>query len=213
MAWGLLKIVLDGPTLPCHRDRVRWEQLFADLDSRFADWADAEMMAELPDRQRAAMGSVTMTQRCIGALGSSVVVRTRGGRSHAGDLRDVGPDWLLLGGPGVGETIVATAAVVAVEGLTAVSGMPLSPVANRFDLRLALRGIARDRAPVTVSVMGATEPNASGADLSGTLDRVGADFVELAQHPVWEPRRGSSVRSSVLVPLAAVDAVRSQAAS
>lgn len=200
---------LDVPSSACHGDRVRWEQLFADLDSRFADWADAELMAELPDRQRRAAGSVTMIQRCIGATGSAITVRTRGGRAHTGELREVGPDWLLLSGPGAGETVVATAAVVAIDGLTAASGAPLAPVAGRFDLRLALRGISRDRAPVTVTVSGATAPHGVGTDLAGTLDRVGADFVELAQHPVWEPRRGSTVRSVLLVPLAAVDTVRS----
>lgn len=194
---------------PCHGDRVRWEQLFADLDSQFADLADAEMMAELADRERHAAGSVSMAQRCAGAVGRPVTLRTRAGRAYAGELRDVGPDWLLIDGLGVGETLISASAVVAVGGLTAASGLPLSPVAARFGLRLALRQIARDRAPVTISVMGGAPGDPGGAELSGTLDRVGADFVELAQHPVWEPRRAQSVQSVALVPLAALDAVRS----
>ena len=192
---------------------MRWEQLFADLDSRFAHWSDAELMAELPDRQRREAGAVTMIQRCAGSLGAAITVWTRGGRTHAGELREVGPDWLLLGGPGAGDTVVATAAVVAIDGLTAASGAPLSAVASRFDLRLALRGIARDRSPVTVTVAGTAAPTGSGTDFSGTLDRIGSDFVELAQHPAWEPRRRSTVRSVLVVPLAAVDSVRSQPAA
>lgn len=200
---------LDGSARACHRDGMRWEQLFADLDSRFADWADAELMAELPDRERQAAGSVTMVQRCAGAIGRSITVRTRGGRAHTGELREVGPDWLLLASAAEGETIVASAAVVTLDGLTSATGMPLTVVASRFDLRLALRGIARDRAPVTIGVMGARGDQGGTADLSGTLDRVGSDFLEVALHPAWEPRRASSVRSVVLLPLAAVDSVRS----
>ena len=73
----------------------------------------------------------------------------------------------------------------------------------RYDFRMALRAVARDRAPVSVL---------TGGDdgLTGTIDRVGADFVELAAHAAWEQRRGPAVRSVLLVPLSAIRLVRAQ---
>lgn len=188
---------------------MRWEQLFTDLGARFEELADAEMMAELPDRQRSAGATLTVVQRCAGAIGAELRVRVRSGRLHTGDLRSVGVNWVLLGSPGGGEVLIALAAITSIEGLRSATGAPLGTVASRFDLRLALRGIARDRSPVVLGVTGAAEGHVgAGTDLSGTIDRVGADFVELAQHAMWEPRRAEAVRSVLLVPLGAVDSVR-----
>jgi hypothetical protein len=192
---------------------VRWEQLFAELEARFDELADAQMMAELADRQRVAAGSVTMVQRFAGALGTTVRLRTQDGAVLGGMVLEVGPDWLLLDQQGPGELLVATASVTAVEGLTAATGAPLDQVSRRLDLRLALRGIARDRSPVVVTVTGAAAAETGrGPEVSGTIDRVGADFLELAQHAVWEPRRATGVRSVALLPLRAVVAVRSMPA-
>lgn len=192
---------------------MRWEQLFADLDARFADLADAEMMAELADRQRHAAGAVTVVQRFTGAIGAEIRIRTRAGRIHTGALREVGPDWVLIGTQSAGEMLVALAAITAVTGLTSATGVGLSPVAVRFDLRLVLRGIARDRSPVVIGVAGAPgAAGAAGTEIAGTLDRIGADFVELADHAAWEARRMAAVRSVVLVPIAAIDSVRAMPA-
>lgn len=201
--------MLDAASSACNGDGVRWEQLFSDLDARFDDLADAEMMAELPDRQRRAARAVTTVQRLLGAIGCAVRVRVRSGRLHTGDLTAVGPDWLLVADAGGGERLLNLHAVTAIEGLTTGTGAPLSSVAGRLDLRMALGGIARDRSPVVVGIPGESEgSHASGVELTGTIDRVGADFLELAQHPVWEPRRRGAVRSVVLIPVAAVDSVR-----
>ncbi len=192
---------------------MRWEQLFADLDARFEELADEQMMAELADRQRAAAGSVGMVQRFAGALGAVLRVRTQDGPVVSGVLREVGPDWVLLGQQGPGDLLVALRSVTAVEGLTVATGAPLTVVARRMDLRLALRGIARDRSPVLITVAGPSgSPGTRSTELSGTIDRIGGDFLELAQHAAWEPRRASGVRSVALIPLHAVITVRSMPA-
>lgn len=187
---------------------MRWEQLFADLDSQFTDLADAEVMAEIPGRQREAAGSVTMVQRCLGSVGAAVRVGVAGGAVHAGQLQDVGPDWLLLQMAAAGELLVALAAVTLIDGLGSATGSPLTVVDGRFTLRLALRRIARDRAPVAMGLIGTSDAHTGSAEITGTIDRVGADFVELAQHAAWEPRRAEAVRSRLLVPLSAVATVR-----
>lgn len=188
---------------------MRWEQLFSDLEARFDDLADAEVMAELADRQRVAAGAISMVERIGGVAGQSIRVRTTAGIAVTGTLLRVGPDWLLLlEGPGR-EALVALAATTVVEGLSSTTGPAVKGVGLRLDLRHALRGLARDRAPVAVVVCGGVgEPISPYTEITGTIDRLGADFLELALHAPWEPRRAANVRSVVLVPVSAVVLVR-----
>lgn len=188
---------------------MRWDDLFADLEARFDEIADEQMLAELTDRERSAIGQVRMVQRFAGAVGGQVRVRTAAGQILTGSMSQAGPDWLLLGQHAGRELLIATRWITAVEGVIRASGLPLSDLERRFDLRLALRGMARDRSPVTITVPGgAGGQSEGGTELIGTIDRVGHDFVELAQHAAWEPRRAADVRSVALVPLAAVIMVR-----
>jgi hypothetical protein len=74
-------------------------------------------------------------------------------------------------------------------------------VATRIDIRLALRGLVQDRAAVVVTLV-------DGSTASGTIDRVGADFVEIADHAPGEPRRRAAVRAIRTLPLGALALVR-----
>ncbi len=188
---------------------MRWDHLFADLEAQFAELADAEMMAELADRQRVAGGAVLMIRRLAGSVGLAVRVRTLPGIVVAAVLRAVGPDWLLLEeGPGR-DVVVAIRAVTMVEGLTLTTAPDPGSIALRMDLRRVLRGIARDRSPVALVLPGGgSEGGRSSVEITGTIDRLGADFLEMALHAPWEPRRAASVRSVVLVPLDAIVLVR-----
>jgi hypothetical protein len=194
---------------------MRWDRLFSDLEARFEELEDAEAAAELADRQRVAFGVVLATQRLTGSIGQPVRVRLVGGTVVSGLLGRVGPDWLLLTEAQGRDALISLTALTAVEGLTASTGQEIDGVARRLDLRHALRGLARDRAPVTLALVGWTGgPTAAqgqpgfGNEITGTIDRVGADFVEIAVHAAWEPRRANTVRAVALVPLAAVMLVR-----
>jgi hypothetical protein len=74
-------------------------------------------------------------------------------------------------------------------------------VAGRLGLRSVLRGIARDRSAVRIELV-------DGTTVDATIDRVGADFVEVAVHPAGEPRRRADVRDVEVIPFGAVAAVR-----
>lgn len=181
---------------------MRWNALFADLDQRFAAMSDADEDAELPDQVRVVYGATTVQQRFAGAEGADVTVDLCTGARLSGELARVGADWLLLRPVGPAEVVVALSAVVGADGLTARTGAPLSALQGRLDLRRALRALARDRSPVQLH-------DTAGRYTAGTVDRVGADHVELAVHPLDELRRAGQVRSVRLVPVAAIAAVRS----
>jgi hypothetical protein len=101
------------------------------------------------------------------------------------------------------EALVPLAAVLGVSGLSRLSAVPnsASPVESRLTLRPVLRGLARDRSAGQVA-------RVDGSTLNATIDRVGADFVELALHAPGETRRRSEVRDVVVMPLRAIAAVR-----
>lgn len=193
---------------------MRWDRLFADLEARFDEIEAAQAAAELADRERVAVGAVLMTQRLGGAIGQPIRLRLGGSAVLTGALRSVGPDWLLLEEGQGRDSIVALAAITSIEGLRAATGPVLDGLALRLDLRRALRGLARDRSPVTISVGGVpmsetgSVPALGAAEIVGTIDRVGADFVEVAVHAAWEPRRAGTVRTVALVPLPAILLVR-----
>jgi hypothetical protein len=181
---------------------MRWDDLFESLDRQFEELLDAAEDAEQADRTRVAFGGVSATERMSAAVGATVRLRLTGDRQVTGVLDRVGPDFLLLHESATVDLLVAWSAVAWVEGLSRRTGPGLGTVDTRFDLRKAVRSVARDRAAVTVHTT-------HGTELSGTVDRVGADFFELAAHAAWETRRSGAVQGVVLVPLRAVMLIRS----
>lgn len=183
---------------------MRWEQLFADLEAQLETAEAAELAAEVADRSRREVGRVRLTDRMRAAAGQRLVVDVHGGGPVTGRLDAVGPDWLLLGEGSGRAVLLPAAAVLSVTGLTAYAAEPGSEgrVAGGLDLRYALRALARSRVGVRVTL-------ADGSALAGTFDRVGADYVELAEHPAGEPRRAGGVRAVRAIPLTALGVVRS----
>jgi hypothetical protein len=181
---------------------VRWQQLFADLEARFEAEQEAADRAETSSRARHELGSLRFVDRLGGAIGSPVVLLCRGAGQVSGTLTEVGTDWLLLDDAGR-ELLVATSAVRAVDGLgrRTAAAEDAGPVAGRLDLRRALRGLARDRATVQLVLD-------EGTSVNGTIDRVGADYVELAEHPADLHRRAGAVRGVRTVLIDAVAVVR-----
>lgn len=181
---------------------MRWADLFADLDAQLEALQRADFAAEVADRTRAEHGSLALVDRIRGAHGHRVGVRVAGAGRLDGTLEDVGVDWLLLGGPNQPQVLIALSAVLAVSGLGVATAPAVRPdrIHRQLDLRRALRGLAGRRAGVRLVLRDASI-------LTGTVDRVGADFVELAEHPPGEPRRRGAVRAVQAVALSAVGAV------
>jgi hypothetical protein len=182
---------------------VRWEQLFADLEGQADAAAAAELASEVAERTRREVGRLRLVDRVRAAQGTSVVLRAVGAGVVTGRVADVGADWVLLEEPDGRGALVPFAGVVALSGLGSRSELPGSEglVEERYDLRFALRRLVRDRATLEVALV-------DGTTVSGTLDRVGADHVDLAQHDREEARRARAVHQVLLLPLGAVSLVR-----
>jgi hypothetical protein len=182
---------------------MRWQQLFADLSGQLEHAEEAAERAEAASRARAEFGSVRLADRLRGAVGSRLALRCRGAGHVAGVLTEVGAGWLLLEDDRGGEVLVATSAVLSVAGLGRLTAPPADDgvVRARLDLRWAVRAVARDRSVVQLVLE-------DGAVVTGTVDRVGADFCELAEHPEDTPRRAGAVRGVRAVALAGLVLVR-----
>jgi len=181
----------------------RWERLFGEVEAGIEDADRAEFAVEVADHTRGEVGRLRLADRLRAAVGHQIGLVLPAEQTPSGVLKEVGPDWLLLAEPPAREVLVPLAAVSAVRGLGAHSMYPGSEgrVAATLDLRYALRRLARDRAPLIVTL-------AHGGVLSGTCDRVGADFVELAEHAPEERRRASAVQRVSTVPLSALVMLR-----
>jgi hypothetical protein len=182
---------------------MRWDGLFSDLEAQAEQLDRLERAAEIDERARIEVGKVRLVDRLRPALGTMLRLRCVADVSVTGALRQVGPDWLLLDEGPNRETVVVLATVVSVAGLGRLSGPPQagSVVSSRLALGHVLRGIARDRSPVRINLT-------DGSLAEGTIDRVGADFAELAAHGAGELRRRAEVREVLALPTAALVALR-----
>ena len=183
---------------------MRWDELFADLDAQLEAAEAAELAGEVADRTRREQGLLRLVDRLRPSVGAPLTVTCAGAGTLHGRLLDVGVDWLLLEETGKQELLVSTAMVLGISGAGARSDVPGSEgeVGRKLDLRWALRGLARSRVGVQVVLL-------DGSVLAGTFDRVGADHVDLAEHPAGEARRAAAVRQVRVLPLTALSAVRS----
>jgi len=182
---------------------VRWDALFADLEAQAEAEAARELAAEVGERTRIETSALHVTDRLRAAQGHPVVVSALGATLR-GAVLGVGPDWVLVEVERNRQALVRLGAVLGVTGLGAHSSAPdgQGRVAARLGLASALRAVARDRAPVVITRI-------DGSTLTGTLDRVGADFLEIAEHPIGEARRKGAVTDVRVVPFAAVAVVDS----
>ncbi len=174
---------------------MRWDAIFADLGARWDAEGRAERDAEVADRTRREHASIELLTRLAGHQGE-VRVRVAAGAVLEGLVLDVGKDWVLLEIPlRRRQALIPMSAVRAIEGLGRRSVS--ARTARRFGWGYAVRVLARDRAVVQITDL-------DGTVVTGTIDIVGADYLELAAHPLDEARRSAAVRTTVVVPRVAV---------
>lgn len=202
------------PKTTVYRRRMRWDDFFQDLEDQLsAEW-DAERAALDSEAERLRIARLGLRDRLRAVAGGDepLAAELIDGTRHELSIAAVGADWIA------GRAVAATRGVTlvplaAIASLAAAEPVLLRSarahaapdrVADRITFGFALRDLARRRVPVTVGAVG-------GRALTGTLDRVGADHLDLALHALDEARRPEHVAGFRVVPLGAVAWVRADA--
>ncbi|MFI7586670.1 hypothetical protein ACIB24_06295 [Spongisporangium articulatum] len=178
---------------------MRWDRLFDDLEARFEAEQRAEADGELAELIRAEYAGVSLVDRLRAQLGGRVGWWLREAATFDAELIELGKDWVLLRRAQV-ELLVPLAAVVGLRGLARPASAGSGPLARRLAIGSVLRRLARDRVEVSMRLVGA----GGHGEVVGTIDRVGADHLDVAEHPSGTFRRADQVVQVRTVPLAAV---------
>ncbi len=150
---------------------MRWDTLFADLEAQLQAAEGAALDAEVAERVRIEVGALTLTDRLRGHIGSPVTLRLVGATVIRGRIVEVGADMCLIADDSGARVIVAVRGVVMIGGLRRAARTEVSAVLRRLGLRHALRALARERQQVRMLTV--------AGEVSGTIDRVGADHIDL----------------------------------
>ncbi|HEY8308860.1 MAG TPA: hypothetical protein VIG79_19485 [Lapillicoccus sp.] len=196
---------------------MRWERLFDDLEAQLSSDVTRELVAEVADRTRRERALVGMHERFAAAADRTVVeIRVAGVGLLRGLVTGSGPDWVLLdhrveaalsvvAATGSGTARVDRPMLVPTHAIRSVTGLggaeQTGAVAKAFGLGSALRAVSRDRAVVDVV-------DVDGAVVTGTIDSVGQDYLEVAEHSADLPRRAENVLAVRAIPFAGVAMVR-----
>ncbi|MBW9110105.1 hypothetical protein [Microbacterium ureisolvens] len=198
---------------------MRWDRFFDDLEDQLASEWEAERAALDTEAERLRLSRVQLSERLTllaardGAAPTVASFDLADGATLRASVTGVGADWVALAladGPG-GAVVVPFGAIGAI-GMphadllrTARPAPPRSPLADRLTLGFVLRDLVRRRAGVAVHLV-------SGRVLTGTIDRAGADHLDLAVHDQGAPRRADAVSGYRLVPYTAIAWVRADEA-
>ena len=184
---------------------MRWDALFDDLENQLAAGQRLDLDAEITERTRAEAAAVELGDRLRGSLGLPIQVQLASGSMVEGILSHAGSQALVLDEP-LHQVLVPYAAAVRYLGLSRLAVPEPSRVRQKLGLASALRGLARDRAGLAVTLVGGS-PGATL--LHGVIDRVGRDHLDLAVTGDGEDRRAANVRQLATIPFGALAAVRS----
>lgn len=195
---------------------MRWDRFFEDIEDQLESEWEAERAALETEGERLRLSKLTLHER-IAALVSTeptAAVELVDGTLVTAPITALGADWLLAApwGSRSGAALVPLGSIAAVRLAHAEmlrSARPdqsgrKPPVSRRATFGFAVRDLVRRRSGVSVHLSG-------GHTLVGTIDRAGADHLDLAEHEPGAPRRRSEVTSYRLVPFAAIAWIAAEA--
>ena len=193
---------------------MRWNRFFEDLEHELDSELEVQQASVDGEAERLRVSRLELRTRFLALSGSGVLLELAGGSLLIGRLVAVGADWIgLIREPG-GAALVPLRSIHAIrigrEAMLASVGAGVDAGAGRDSAKPArtslserqtfgyvLRDLARRRIAVVL------QQNDERA-LAGTIDRVGADHLDLALHDRGAPRREAEVSGYRIVPLAAV---------
>lgn len=185
---------------------MRWDGLFADLEAQLAQAAWRETEAEAAELTRGEAASVHLVDRLRGAVGHRLALRLGGDLRVEVQVSTVGPAW-VGGTDHAGGVLVPLASIRSVDHRLPMVAPERSASARALGIGAVYRTMARARVPLAIV-------GQDGRQLTeGTIDRVGADHLDVALHARDELRRRQAVRGVCVVAFDAIGYVRSAQAS
>ncbi|MEZ3159999.1 hypothetical protein AB1K54_05550 [Microbacterium sp. BWT-B31] len=198
---------------------MRWDGFFDDLEAQFASEWEAERAALDTEAERLRLSRVPLRDRLIALAGreridSPPAFELFDGSVLSAEVTGVGADWIALDPVG-GR---AGAVLVPIDGIVSIAlahaevlrtARPVtsrSSLSDRLTLGFVLRDLVRRRSAVALHLR-------AGRVLTGTIDRAGADHLDLALHEPGAPRRASEVTGHRLVPFSAISWIALDAAT
>lgn len=191
---------------------MRWDRFFDDLEGQLASEWEAERAALESEAERLRLSRVALRERLTMLVGrdrnsSPPSFDLADGTVLAAEVTGVGADWVALEGGRSGAVVLPLSSISAI-------GMPhpdvlrsarpataRSVLADRMTLGFVVRDLVRRRIAVIVNLT-------HGRMLAGTIDRAGADHLDLALHEPGSPRRASEITGHRIVPFSAVAWIR-----
>lgn len=186
---------------------MRWDHLFDDLAGQLEHELESEQADLQAEEERLRLGRLPLRDRLVALRGANeasaarIQCQLRSGEVVRLRLVTVGRDWMagdFVGSSREEQAIIPFAAVNAILLSPQHALVSLGPVVERSELaaRLGigylLRDLCRRRATVTVRT--------STGDATGTIDRVGRDHLDLAEHERDVVRRVSEIRQVRVIP-------------
>lgn len=176
--------------------RRLFEELEAEFEASLRREADQQTVAAL----RAQAAETLLWEALARRVGSDVAVQA-GPRWFRGTLVASYPDFFVIRDRlSRTQYLVRLGPAVSVALPPEPQALRLLPAPPRYRFILALRELARRREPVRLEL-------ADGNDIAGTIEVVGNDHLEIAEHNFGEARRQTALTGRRLLALAAVAVV------
>ena len=194
--------------------RMRWDHLFDDLAGQLEHELTAEEADLQKEEERLRLGRLGVRERIVALKRTrdhalmEVAVTLRNGARIRLEPMTVGRDWMAgdIDGRDDAQAVVPFDAIESItlrdEQITP-SLTPEEPkpdLSSRLGLPFLLRDLCRRRVAVRIDTV--------SSSLTGTIDRVGRDHLDLAEHDLDTPRRREVVRGVRLVRLDQVVVLR-----
>lgn len=196
---------------------MHWDRLFEDLEGQLASEWESERAALDAESERLRISRLDLRSRLrtLCTMHAQTTVDLPGGRRVRSRLHALGADWVaaaMIEAEGVSASRTTRIfPLSAIRGITTDHGLllasleegeaPSTDLRERMTLGFVLRDLARRRVAVRLAGL-------DGPDLHGTIDRAGADHLDLALHDPGEARVAGSVRGFRIVPFAGLVSVQ-----
>jgi hypothetical protein len=174
-----------------------FDELEAESEAGLRREAEQEAVAAV----RTELGATVLWEQLARRLGGEATI-IAGARTFRGTAVASYPEFLVLRAADGTEHLIRYGAAVSVALPAEPPALRPTPTSatRRYQLALALRELARRREPVRVELVDATR-------CDGTIEAVGSDYLEIAEHELGEARRRVAVRARRFVGFEAVVAV------